>query len=114
MQSSSLANMMRKLILFISIAFCVSACFHYDWDRDVEVLEKEEIVCTPPARLEVNGWGKTGLSKSCMILTGPFIAAKDGYIQVRGQYKEWRKVGIWNFYDKDGNVIETINYSEYD
>jgi len=106
--------MMRTLFLLLLISFFVSACYRYDWDRDIEVLEKEEIVCTPPARQEVHRWGKYGFFKSCMILTGPFIAAKDGYIQVRGQYEEWRKVGVWRFYDKDGNVIETINYSEYD
>jgi len=104
----------RIFLLPLFVSFCVAACFRYDWDRDREVLEKEEVVCTPPARLEVHRWGKYGLFKSCVILSGPFVAAKDGYIHVRGQYEAWQEVGVWTFYDKDGNIVKTIDYSETD
>jgi len=51
----------------------------------------------------------TGLAKDCTVMHGAFIAADEGYV-LRGQYTHGVPDGIWNFYDKDGNVVTTIDY----
>lgn len=33
-------------------------------------------------------------------------------LRYRGEYEEDEQVGIWQFYDEEGNLIETKNYSE--
>jgi len=53
----------------------------------------------------------TGLVKECKVMHGPFIAADEGYVQIRGQYDSGVPDGIWNFYDENGNVVATIDYS---
>jgi len=112
MECEMMMGIQRTGFLFLFAAFCVSACFrYYDWDRDIEVLDKEEVVCVPPSRLEITGSGKSGLMKFCRILDGPFIVAKDGYIWMRGQYDAWQKTGVWVIYDENGNAVKTIDYS---
>ncbi|HLK97433.1 MAG TPA: hypothetical protein VK364_06665 [Hymenobacter sp.] len=101
-----------KLILLILIGLiCISACNAPGQDTDDE-LDKEIIECVPPARLEIQPWGKSGSSKSCKILNGPFVAAENGYVHLRGQYEGGREAGTWRWYDRSGNVVKTIDYSK--
>lgn len=38
---------------------------------------------------------------------------ENGILKAKGQYKDWRvKVGNWNYYDQDGNLVETKDYGE--
>jgi len=104
--------MLKTYLLSLGSVFLVSACF-YDWNKDIELLEKEDIVCAPNAVLEKRRWGgfgMTGLVKECKVMHGPFIAADEGYVQIRGQYDNGVPDGIWNFYDEDGNVVTSIDY----
>jgi len=103
----------KRVFLLLFSAFCVSACFLYDFDKDIEIIKKENVVCMPNADLKVSRWGGMGvygLLKTCEVKHGPFIAVNEGYIQIRGQYNNGVADGIWNFCDKDGNVVTTIDY----
>jgi len=106
---------MLKIYFFpLFSIFFVSACFLYPWEKDRELIENENIVCAPNAILKVSRWGGMGvygLTKTCEVIHGPFIAADEGHIQIRGQYNYGVPDGIWNFYDEDGNVVTTIDYS---
>jgi len=36
---------------------------------------------------------------------------EDGSLRAKGQYKHWRrKVGVWKYYDTQGNLIEQTDY----
>lgn len=80
-------------------------------DQDYDALKKEAITCDLPARAEMRPWGKTGKSNGCYVRSGPFIAAENGYVHLRGQFKEGKEVGVWRWYDKQGNVVKEIDYS---
>lgn len=105
---------MQRISLLVLIGSLVSACTDSSRNADYGLLEKEKITCAPPARIEIQPWGKIGLSKSCRMVDGPFVGVENGYVLLRGQYDAGREVGIWQWYDKDGNVVKTIDYSKPD
>ena len=90
----------------------LSACAGSDRNIGGGPLDKEGVECVPPARLEIQPWGRSGLSKSCKMANGPFVATEDGYVHLRGQYESGREVGLWRWYDREGNVVKTIDYSK--
>ena len=102
-----------KLGFCVSLVFALLACDRDapSVDEDYEVLSKESVSCEPPARMEIQSWGKNGLSRSCKLQSGPFLAAENGYVHFRGQYKAGKEVGIWRWYDKEGNIVKEIDYS---
>ncbi|HEY0334072.1 MAG TPA: hypothetical protein VGC74_10225 [Stenotrophomonas sp.] len=104
-------NMLRVGFLVV-VALLISACADPSPYPAGGLLDKENVECVPPARLEIQPWGKSGSSKSCKITDGPFVAAENGYIHLRGQYEAGREVGIWRWYDKGGSVTKTIDYSK--
>lgn len=83
-------------------------------DANHELLDRESVTCSPPARPEIQSWGQAGLSLSCKMVNGSFVAVENGYVHMRGQYEAGREVGMWRWYDKDGNVVKTIDYSKPD
>jgi hypothetical protein len=103
---------MLRVGLLILIGLLFSACADSGGNVVGGPLGKEIVECVPPARLEIQPWGKSGSSKSCKITNGPFVAAENGYVHLRGQYEAGREVGIWRWYDRDGNVVKTIDYSK--
>ena len=105
---------MLRIGLLVLICPLVSACTGSGRNADYGLLEKESITCAPPAQVEIQPWGKIGLSKSCRMVDGPFVGVENGYVLLRGQYEAGREVGIWRWYDKDGNVVKTIDYSKPD
>lgn len=102
---------MLRLVFLIMIGLLISAC-GAPGQNAAGLLDKANVECVPPARLERQPWGKSGSSKSCKILNGPFVAADNGYVHLRGQYEAGRAVGIWRWYDRDGVVTRTIDYSK--
>lgn len=37
---------------------------------------------------------------------------EDGSIKSEGQYREWKRpIGLWTYYDRQGNVVSTMNYT---
>jgi antitoxin component YwqK of YwqJK toxin-antitoxin module len=37
---------------------------------------------------------------------------EDGSIKSRGQYRDWKRpIGMWTFYDRQGNVVSTRRYT---
>lgn len=103
---------MLRVSFLVLIGLLISACADSGGTAAGRLLDKENVECVPPARLEIQSWGKSGLSKSCKIASGPFVAAENGYVHLRGQYEAGREVGIWRWYDRDGNVVKTIDYSK--
>ncbi len=103
---------MLKLGSGLAVALALSACArHSNGDENYELLNNERVLCPPPGNMEVQPWGKNGLSRSCIVKSGPFVAAEDGYVHLRGQYKAGKQVGIWRWYDKQGNLVKEIDYS---
>lgn len=97
---------------FLVLVSFVSACDGSSGgNADYAVLQKESIACTPPAQVEIQPWGKSGLSGSCKMIVGQFTGVENGRVILRGQYEAGRQVGVWRWYDKDGNVTKTIDYS---
>lgn len=37
---------------------------------------------------------------------------EDGSIKSTGQYRDWKRpIGVWTYYDRQGNIISTMNYT---
>lgn len=101
-----------RLSFCIVIALALQACASDSrGDQNYELLSKESISCDPPASMEVQPWGKNGLSRSCSVKSGSFVAAENGYVHLRGQYQAGKQAGIWRWYDENGNVVKEIDYS---
>lgn len=108
-------NMIKAIFFVIVISAFICACSHDSGsNKNYELLSSEAITCDPPAQVEVQPWGKGGLSRFCSIKSGMFVTAEDGYVHLRGQYEAGKQVGIWRWYDRDGNVVKVIDYSEPD
>lgn len=105
-------SMLKTIFCMLAISVFVSACARDSGsDENYELLSSEAITCTPPAQVEVRPWGKAGLSRSCSIKSGPYVTAENGYVHLRGQYDAGKQVGIWRWYDRQGNVVKEIDYS---
>lgn len=105
---------MRKMVPSIAVAVILSACGPHERrtvDEDQQALKRENVSCKAPSFLEYDGWGPRGQMLSCKMMTGAFVAAEDGYVRIRGQFKDGRKAGVWRFYDEQGNVRKEIDYS---
>jgi antitoxin component YwqK of YwqJK toxin-antitoxin module len=72
----------------------------------------EKLTCPSPAMDEFQPWGKSGTQHICKIKHGPFIAWENGYVHVRGQYDNGKETGVWYWYDKNGSVINKIDYAK--
>lgn len=103
---------MRNHSVLIFIALLCSSCAEGQRGASANPLEDELVECAKPARLKMEPWGKGGTSKACEIADGPFVAAENGYIHLRGQFESGRKAGVWRWYDRNGVVTRTIDYSE--
>jgi hypothetical protein len=71
---------------------------------NAQVLEKQEITCPPPARLEYTQWGKSGLMAICKVKHGPFMAAENGKIRVVGENNNGKPSGEVKWFDANGKL----------
>lgn len=71
----------------------------------------ERLACPPPAEAQFEPWSESGRQQVCKIKHGPFVIW-DGHINVRGQYDMGRKVGVWRWYDAEGNVTSELHFPE--
>lgn len=99
------------LIVLVVLAFASACARDSGDDKNYELLSSEAVACEPPAQVEVQPWGKSGLSKSCSIKSGGVVTAENGYVHLRGQYDAGKQAGIWRWYDRRGNVVKEIDYS---
>jgi antitoxin component YwqK of YwqJK toxin-antitoxin module len=44
--------------------------------------------------------------------TAPIIAAEYGSLKVKGQYKMGKKIGLWQSFDENGNIINSEYYPD--
>jgi len=108
---------MRINFLFLFVIFCISACsdgVDPNYKINYNLIKNENLKCPPPAIPHVPRYRKSGVFLICKFNDGPFVAVENGYIHIRGQYKAGRHVGLWENYDKDGNVFKSTYYLETD
>jgi len=103
---------MKRYMTCVLLASLSSACADQKQGATTNSFDDERIECVEPARLKTEPWGKAGSLKGCEIADGPFVAADDGYIRMRGQFKNGHKAGVWRWYDRSGNVTKEVNYSQ--
>lgn len=72
--------------------------------------EFADFECPAPGSPHSVPWAQ-GSAKICGIRHGSFIVANSGVIVLVGQYAEGQRVGVWYWYNSDGKVIESIDYS---
>lgn len=81
-------------------------------EEDMErVRAVEPFECPSPGIEEIVVSGKTGYARQCVILNGT-AAYSEGNIFTVGQYQNGKMVGVWRWYDKQGNVTQEIDYSD--
>lgn len=103
---------MKRYMTCVLLALLSSACADQKQGATTNSFDDERIECVEPARLKIEPWGKAGSLKGCEIADGPFVAADDGYIRMRGQFKNGHKAGVWRWYDRSGNVTKEVNYAQ--
>lgn len=99
-----------KIAYLILIAFSISACSKSN--LDYEVLSSQELNCPEGWRAEYGDWGEKGLMYYCQMKNGPVIMAEYGHIAIKGQYKMGKEIGLWQWFDKNGNVTRSEYYAE--
>jgi len=108
---------MKIHFLFLFVIFFISACsdgVDPNYKINYNLIQNENLKCPPPAIPHVPRYGKFGVFLICKFSDGPFVAVNEGHVSVRGQYKAGRHVGLWESYDKDGNVVNSTYYLEND
>lgn len=101
--------MLKKVIVFYFIFLL--GCNDSNSTID-EALSSASLNCKDGAQEEFRPWGKNGRSLSCQMKHGKFIGWDNGYKMLEGQYRNGEKIGVWYWYDKEGNAIKNINYDE--
>lgn len=102
-----LLMMVRYLML---VPLFLGACARNDPAKDAYFAEN--LNCPPPAIGEFDPWGQSGSEHVCKIRHGPFVAFEAGHVNIRGQYDNGEKVGVWRWYGADGKVEKEIDYSK--
>jgi len=87
---------MKIHFLLLFAVFCVSACGdgRDRIDPNNKLLAEEVIECRFPAYAAIFPWEGV-LALGCEVDDGPLVTVENGYVQLRGQSKLGRKVGIW-------------------
>ena len=59
------------------------------------VIEKaaREIRCPEGAVMEYGPWGQSGWMAKCQLAHGPFVAAENGHVVVKGEYSMGKSIG---------------------
>jgi len=108
---------MERIFLFLLGCFFLFACgngLDPDYNINYKLIDNEKLSCPPPAIFHAIKYGKSGVFFVCKFNDGPFVAVENGYVNIRGKYKAGWAVGLWEYYDKDGNVVNSIYYPEAD
>jgi hypothetical protein len=79
---------------------------------DYDILSSIKLDCPDGWSRAYRGWGERGLMSYCQIQNGPIIAAEYGSLKVKGQYKMGKKIGLWQSFDENGNIINSEYYPD--
>jgi hypothetical protein len=75
----------KKVISVLLLLCAVFACSRTGEDNYFALREKN-IRCPDGAMLEYSTWGTHGKIAKCVILHGPYAAAKNGKVVIEGEY----------------------------
>lgn len=94
------------IFVFASVAGCVSS-------NNKAVLDSYPgFSCSAPNTIKYAGWGESGLSKSCVNsdghVDGSFWTADFGRFYIRGNLKNGKESGTWEFVDTKGVVTKKV------
>lgn len=102
--------MKRPLCCAIFIAVAAVSCAQSD---NLAVLNQfEGFSCPAPGTRKFEEWGRSGAALTCEIRHGSFVTAENGKLALSGQYEDGRKVGVWRWYDDQGNVVKELDYAD--
>jgi len=108
---------MKTNLLFLLWLFCLSACSDgvgLNYKINYNLIKNENLKCPPPSISYRHEYGNSGVFLICEFSEGPFVAVNKGHVSVRGQHKAGRQVGLWESYNKDGNVVNSTYYLKND
>ncbi|KAB2900910.1 MAG: hypothetical protein F9K31_03625 [Dokdonella sp.] len=111
MRSFKVAGFVGVAILGMIFLVACSRSGRESSNQNYDALKKDMLGCEEPAVPEIHPWAKTGQSYGCYIKNGPFVAAEDGYVHLRGRFDNGKEAGVWRWYDRAGNVIKEIDYA---
>lgn len=81
----------------------------------VKLLDEMDIVCPPGTEKIRRPWGKAGWMVFCEsdgAPHGPWLAAENGRLEIRGQYRNGEQDGVWEWYNVDGTVAKKLTYDD--
>lgn len=95
-------------VTMLGLLFCVFFMRDYMEKSELKqaVIEREaqKIHCPPPAKLQYEGWSKSGVIANCKIQHGQFVAVEGEIISMKGEYNMGKPSGEWIWFDRSGNV----------
>lgn len=119
---------MRKLILSVLVLLLVAFGGLLWWvtrtvgdhmitsqASSVKLLDDMDIVCPPEAAKIGRPQGKAGWMVFCERdgeLHGPWLTAENGRLEIRGQYRNGERDGVWEWYNDDGAVEKKLTYDD--
>jgi hypothetical protein len=78
-------------------------------------LDDMDVVCPPEAAKIGRPQGKAGWMVFCErdgALHGPWLTAENGRLEIRGQYRNGERDGVWEWYNDDGAVEKKLTYDD--
>lgn len=95
------------------VTFTVSDFMRTSSQASWNLLSEIEVVCPARSAREMRPWSKAGWVVCCDLggeLHGPWLAAEEGRLAIRGEYYFGERQGVWEWYGDDGRVSRRVTY----
>ncbi len=79
------------------------------------LLNRATLTCPSESTAVGRPWAKAGWMLFCESQGkphGPWLAAENGKLRMRGTYTSGQPTGLWQWYDDDGKVQKRVNYDD--
>lgn len=103
----------KLLIIFCFVLIITQSCGNKE-SKSIKLFNNKiskEFKCPNGSIVEVDGWGKSGLSHSCKMKHGKFVGWEYGRKIVEGNYNYGVHIGQWKWFDEKGQIELIKNYN---
>ncbi len=96
---------------YVGINLYISSELTTDAKSTWAAMSESKFSCPKGTEPSLDGWSKTGYSRTCINLKhGKWEAWDQGYKHIEGFYEHGNKHGTWSFFKEDGSIYQTVEY----
>ena len=98
-------------IFFCSLPYVMSWLFTSGHKITWEAMSKEEFICPKGYEVTNRNWSKAGYMRYCEPnKNGEWEAWSNGRLQIKGEYKNNKQHGTWQYFNKKGEIEKAITF----